>query len=411
VAARSTSPVQLRYAQLKAELDTNTRRLASLQEQHSALRGQLPGLLTRVNASPRHEQALGQLARDYTSAKTQYEAALVKQADLKRTAQVDRVTQSVVFRIIEPALPPLDPYSPNRLRLLLVGALAALAAGTGMAFVREQSDTTFKDAEDFEAPTGLRVLTIVPRIEGALKRGKGVKGALMSSQPQPRKGVVTLMAPKSVPAEQYHILAAQLRRMTTAENCLVTMITSASSGEGKTMTSINLAMALSSAGARVLLIDADLRLPRIGDYLGLRIGEGQGLSRLLADENGELSTCAVDVAGLTVLPEKAAARNPLALLSSSELSTLIARLRQHFQFIVIDSPPILPIADAMVLGEISDQILMVVRARHTTPALLKRAMENLDSSKLTGVVLNDVNLSHLAYSYAYRNYENTYLRN
>jgi non-specific protein-tyrosine kinase len=170
-------------------------------------------------------------------------------------------------------------------------------------------------------------------------------------------------------------------------------------------------MALSSAGARVLLIDADLRLPRIGDYLGLRIGEGQGLSRLLADENGELSTCAVDVAGLTVLPEKAAARNPLALLSSSELSTLIARLRQHFQFIVIDSPPILPIADAMVLGEISDQILMVVRARHTTPALLKRAMENLDSSKLTGVVLNDVNLSHLAYSYAYRNYENTYLRN
>jgi tyrosine-protein kinase Etk/Wzc len=77
---------------------------------------------------------------------------------------------------------------------------------------------------------------------------------------------------------------------------------------------------------------------------------------------------------------------------------------------VIDSPPILPIADAMVLGSISDQILLVVRARQTTQAVLRRAMDSVDESKLAGVVLNDVNLSHFTYSYVYRDYQNTYLR-
>jgi capsular exopolysaccharide synthesis family protein len=407
---RPATPVHLRYAQLKAELDTVDRRMNSLRQQRTALNDQLPNYTRRVSVSPRHEQALTQLTREYGVARTQYEEQLTKQGELKRAAQVDKATESLVFRILEPAMPPLDPFAPNRLRLLVIGALAALVTGIGMAVVMERTDATFKDVEDLQTPTGLRVLTIVPRIEGASKRGKGVKGAIATS-PQPRKGIVTLMSPKSVPAEQFHILATQLRRNAPADGCMVTMVTSAATNEGKTLTSINLAMALASAGSRVLLIDADLRLPRVHDYLGLRIGEGQGLSRLLADKNGGLSTCAVDVSGLTVLPEKSAARNPVALLSSTELSTLMTELRQHFQFIVIDSPPILPIADAMVLGAMSDQILLVVRARHTTPVLLRRAMECLDDSKVAGVVLNDVNISHLTYSYVYRDYKNTYLRN
>jgi polysaccharide chain length determinant protein (PEP-CTERM system associated) len=410
-AVRAASPVHLRYAQLKAELDTIDRRLTSLKQQRTALNDQLPDYQKRVNASPRHEQALGQLTREYGVTKTQYEEQLTKQSEFRRAAQLSRITHNVVFRIIEPALPPLDPFAPNRLRLLLVGLMAALGSGIGVALMLEKADTTFKDVEDLQVPTGLRVLTIVPRIESAWKRLKGPKGAITAATgPQPRKGIVTMVDPKSVPAEQFHILATQLRRKRPEDGCLVTMVTSASGGEGKTLTSVNLAMALANTGARVLLIDADLRLPRVGDYLGLRVADGQGLSQLLTDGNRGLSSCAVDVAGLTVLPEKSAARNPLALLSSSELTTLMAQLRHHFDFIVIDSPPILPIADAMVLGSISDQILLVVRARQTTQAVLRRAMDSLDETKLAGVVLNDVNLSHFTYSYVYRDYQNTYLR-
>jgi polysaccharide chain length determinant protein (PEP-CTERM system associated) len=408
---RGASPVHLRYAQLKAELDTIDRRVTSLNQQKTALNNQMPDYQKRVNASPRHEQALGQLTREYGVTKTQYEEQLTKQSESRRSAQLSRITHTMVFRIIEPALPPLDPYAPNRLRLLLVGLLAAAGSGIGVALMLERADTTFKDVEDLQAPTGLRVLTIVPRIESAWKRLKSPKGAITAAAgPQPRKGIVTMVDPKSVPAEQFHILATQLRRKRPEDGCLVTMVTSASGGEGKTLTSVNLAMALANTGARVLLIDADLRLPRVGDYLGLRVADGQGLSQLLTDGNRGLSSCAVDVAGLTVLPEKSAARNPIALLSSSELTTLMAQLRHHFDFIVIDSPPILPIADAMVLGSISDQILLVVRARQTTQAVLRRAMDSVDESKLAGVVLNDVNLSHFTYSYVYRDYQNTYLR-
>ncbi len=392
-AVRTVSPGQLRYTTLKADLESTDRRLASLRQQKSAVEGQIAAYRTRVNASPRHEQALSELKREHDVTQVQYEEQLTKQSQARHTAQIQQIEHGIAFRIVEPAMPPLDPYSPNRLRLLLVGLAAALGAGLGAVFLVEQLDSTFKDVEDVQSFAGLPVLAVVPTIARA--------------RSAPSEGLVVLKDPKSVPAEQFHVLATRLRSMSPAN---VFTVASSAGGEGKTFTSINLALALARTGAKVLLIDADLRRPRVHLYLGLHAREGQGLAAMLADPELPMEKSSFKVGGLTVLPGLVSRKNPLLLLASPSLQLLISRFRREFQFVVIDSTPILPIADGIVLGGVSDHVVLVVRARRTTRAVLKRALDSMDQSKLAGVVLNDVDMRHSKYSYVYRYYEDTYLR-
>jgi polysaccharide biosynthesis transport protein len=410
---RTATPAQLRLTSLKAEVETHDRRLASLKQQRTALTTQMADSRERVNSMPRHEGVLGSLKRDYDIAKTQYETQLAKQTSARQAAEIEKLDNNMVFRIAEPAKPPLDPYAPNRLYILLVGLGVALGLGIGLVFLVEQFDSSFRDVEELQGKTGLAVLTMVPRIKALKrKRKKAIESELAAQgiTARPQDGVVSLLDPKSVPAEQYQILATRFRRIAKPTTGLVVMVTSAAGGEGKTLTSVNLAASLAASGSRVLLIDADLRRPRVHVYLGVRATHEQGLASLLQDPTGDISKYAIKVGGLTVLPGKSAVQSPLHLLASPEVPPLIERLRTQFQFIVIDSPPMMPLADGMVLGNLADRVVVVVRARQTTYAVLQRALESLDSAKLAGVVLNDVDMKHSRYAYVYRYYENTYLR-
>jgi polysaccharide biosynthesis transport protein len=410
---RTATPAQLRHTALKAEVETHDRRLVSLKQQRTGLVSQIEESRQRVNSMPRHEQALGQLTRDYDIAKTQYEAQLAKQTAARQAAEIEKLDNNMVFRIAEPAKPPLDPYAPNRLRLVLIGLGVALALGIGLVFLVEQFDSSFRDVEELQGKTGLAVLTMVPRIRALKRKRRKVVDRELAAQgitARPQDGVVSLLDPKSVPAEQYQILATRFRRIAKPTGGLVVMVTSAAGGEGKTLTSVNLAGSLAASGARVLLIDADLRRPRVHDYLGVHASHDQGLAALIQEPDGDISKYAVKVGGLTILPGKSAVQSPLHLLGSPEVPVLIERLRTQFQFIVIDSPPMMPLADGMVLGNLADRVVVVVRARQTTYAVLQRALESLDSAKLAGVVLNDVDMKHSRYAYVYRYYENTYLR-
>jgi succinoglycan biosynthesis transport protein ExoP len=414
---RTMSPAGLRHTELKAELQTIDQRLAGLRQQQAAMRGQIATQTQRVNSTPVHEQTLNQLTREQVMARFQLEDQLAKQSAARQATQIAQIDHSVVFRVVEPAKPPLDPYSPNRLRLLLMGLGAALGLGIGMVFLVESTDTSFKDMEDLQAQTGLPVLTMVPRIK-ALPRKKKAKAmtdlAAQGVTAQPLDTIVPLIDPKSVPAEQYQILGTRLRRRMKPDSALVVMVTSSAGGEGKTLTSVNLATSLASSGAKVLLIDADLRRPRVHKYLGLKPNDGQGLSVLMnhpeADLADNVAKYAARIGTLSILPSQNPVPDPLNLLRSSKLPPLIERLRTQFQFIIIDSPPVLPLADGMVLGNLADRIVMVVRAHQTTEAVLRRSLDSLDTAKLAGLILNAVNMSNSKYSYVYRYYENTYLR-
>jgi len=411
VAAHVVSPAELRYTQLKAEVAAIDKHLLDLRQDRSGLSSQIYDSRKHVNASPRHEQALAQLTREYDITKTEYETELHKQLGVRHDEQLQKVANNgLVFRIVEPAQVPLDPVSPKRIRLLAMGLVAGIVFGLGTAFLAEHVDSSFKDVDEFQTDTGLTVLSIIPKLHASnfpkriRKSSQGLSLQSSDDDAHPAGTIVTMVDPQSVASEQFQILAMRIRNSSNGTKCPTILVTSSAGGEGKTVTSINLAMALSEQ-SHVLLIDADLRRPKVHEYLGLEILKGRGLGSLLFLPEDGLEKHARTVQGLTVLAGGDHVESPLALLTSPRLKVLMSRLRESFDFIVIDSPPIIPVADGIILGGFADHVALVVRAGYTPRAVLRRALESLDTSQIAGVVLNDVDTKSSRYAYAYKYYQ------
>jgi Mrp family chromosome partitioning ATPase len=167
-------------------------------------------------------------------------------------------------------------------------------------------------------------------------------------------------------------------------------------------------MALSaSVEGRVLLVDCDLRRPQVHERLGIE--EQPGLSDLLAADDRDPSPFISKVGNLYVMTGGKLLSDPGGLLSTRRTREILGRLRQEYQLIVLDSPPIVPIADSHFLAGLADGVVMVVRARQTRRELLQRAVESLGPANLVGVVLNDVEYGDTRYAYAYRYYQRHYV--
>jgi capsular exopolysaccharide synthesis family protein len=191
-----------------------------------------------------------------------------------------------------------------------------------------------------------------------------------------------------------------------SEQANIIMLTSAAGGEGKSMTSVNLAQALASmSDGPVLLIDGDMRKPRIHDYLDLKSLDGRGFHDLLQKGDYDYSRHAVKVRNLTVIPGSTPSGNPVAALSSQKTRLLFEQLRNNFKYIVVDAPPALPVADSHLLAGLADKVLFVVRARKTPRELFQHAVESFDSANMIGTVLNDVDYQRSRYAYAYEYYK------
>ena len=219
--------------------------------------------------------------------------------------------------------------------------------------------------------------------------------------------LATLCDPHSVVSEEYRklksVVAAFARQ---AEFKNVIMVTSSVSSEGKSITSLNLAISLAQEfDHTVLLIDADLRKPSLQEYLGMK--PGKGLSEYLSGEV-ELSELLIKsgIGRLTLLPAGTPVRNPVELFSSQKLRDLLVEIkhRYHDRFIIIDTPPLLPFAEARSLGALVDGVLFVIREGVVTPANLQEAMKTIDSRKLIGTVFNEATQSSLNGHYHYYGY-------
>lgn len=190
---------------------------------------------------------------------------------------------------------------------------------------------------------------------------------------------------------------------------MVLAITSATGGEGKTLTSLNLSIALAkSFNAKVLLVDADLRRPMLHQYLGLSSAKRKGFGDLLLHPDDEIQKYILQFNGISVMPTFERVANPIGMLTSESARALLERMGRDFAFVILDSPPIVPIADGHVLANLADHVLLIARARRTPRELFKLAVESLDCSNVIGVALNDVNLKHSRYSGAYRYYQQNY---
>jgi len=218
--------------------------------------------------------------------------------------------------------------------------------------------------------------------------------------------IVAYHHPHSHLTESFRRVKAMIRGVAGAEKLRTVAITSAGKGEGKSTTALNLAIAMcQDFDQRVCLVDADLRRPRIHRLLGFT--PRRGLSDVLnGDALPEDVLIADAVPRLTVLPGGRSSRAPSEMLGSPRMKQLIEELRSRFDFIMFDTPPVLTVADAIVLGPMTDGVILVIQAGKVRKRPVERAVELLHNSKIIGFILNrgDMVLSHYGYRYYDRGY-------
>src|SRR5262245_27566916 len=323
------SATYLRYSQLKSELEGIDQRIAAYRRDQHTLKAQLDRFSQQLQATPEHEKVIEDMDRELKVGDMQFHALLDKQLDTKLAQGIERSESGIAFTVAEPAGLPQAPYSPQRLRLILMGIAAGAGLGLALIFLLEQNDTTFANVDDFQSFTTLPVPGVVPHVE--------YKNDGQKTPPS----LVTIEDPSSVAAEQYRILAMRVQQQCYATHSRAIMITSAAGGEGKSLTAINLATALAAAiQGRVLLIDADMRKPRIAEYMNLSVPADGGFHNLLIHSDGKPDRYIMNVGELGVIPGGVSEANPVAALSSPKARVVFENLKQQFAYIVVDAPPV-----------------------------------------------------------------------
>lgn len=230
--------------------------------------------------------------------------------------------------------------------------------------------------------------------------------AVTTYDPHPR--LVSFLKPDSFEADQYRMLRYSVDRACPSKGCRVIAVTSAVPGDGKTLTAINLAGAIARGGqARVLLIDADLRRPTVASVLGQsNTHRGWGLVDAILDERLSLDQIAsyLDAFNLSVITSRPHGVDTYALLASPRLQELITNARQRYDYVLIDTPPVLPAPDSRLLEPSVDGYLIIVAADKTPRRLLEETLALLGPAKILGLVFNGESLKHSRYGRYYYAY-------
>lgn len=355
--------------------------------------------LTSAEAQLRSQiSALGhQLASFKGNTTSPAASALVnQQAVLKEQLaqmQVSGAVNSGDVVLVTPAQTPVSPSSPKPVQDALLGLAAGLALGLAAAFLRDSLDDKLASKEAAEHAGGAPVLAMTP---------------LVTPWRRQQSLVVVTSEPASPAAESYRSLRTSLQFVRQEGRLRSIVVTSPGVAEGKTSTLANLGVVFAQAGERVVLVSCDLRRPRIGSFF--EVDEHEGLTSVLLGRRTleEVVRPAPGVDRLSVLPAGPVPPNPAELLDSARAQELFARLREHFDLVLIDSPPVLPVTDAAILSRHADATLMLAAAGQTRRGDLHRAVEKLDQvgAKILGVVLNKVTRqTGRSYGYSYSYYK------
>ncbi|HEV2175936.1 MAG TPA: polysaccharide biosynthesis tyrosine autokinase [Terriglobia bacterium] len=348
------------------------------------------------------------LKRDFDTNQQLYDSLLQHLKD----ATVSAGLRATNIHIIDTARPPTIPVRPQKILNLSLGFMVGLLLGVGLAFVREGLDDSIKNAEDVERLIGVPSLAIIPEA-GSVRPGPYSVVVKGNGSKATRNGSVALAVLKdsgSALAEAYRSLRTSVLFSTAPRPPQTILVASAQPNEGKTCTSLNLALSLAQRGGRVLIIDSDMRKPSVAQALGLR--NEKGLSGILTcAHNLEDGLQQVEgVANLWVLAAGPHSPNPAELLGSPGMEDLLGELRQRFDHVVFDSPPVLMVTDATVLSTLADGVVLVVEGGVTAQGALLRAHRILmqAGARILGVVVNKVETQHGyyygPYSYGFSSY-------
>jgi non-specific protein-tyrosine kinase len=296
--------------------------------------------------------------------------------------------------ILSPAQEPTSPVSPNVPRNILFGAVAGLVLAGCIIFLLEYLDDTIKAPDDAQRILNLPTLGAITRISGIHK---------------PADHLITLLHPRSPIAEAYRVLRTNLRFSGIENPTGAVLVTSGGPAEGKTTTAANLAITMAQSGKRVVLVDTDLRRPSIHKFFDLP--NNVGLSSLFLGDAQSLDQVIQPTAieGLRVLTSGQVPPNPAEVLESKQMNEILSRLRAQSDMVILDSPPVLAVADASILGSRCSGAVLVVDAGHTRSELSRRAVETLGQTKVKvlGVVLNKLSSRRASGYYYYYYYSSS----
>ena len=327
-------------------------------------------------------------------------------------------------KVVEAAVVAASPSSPNYTKNTLIGCLAGLLLTAALIILRELLDITVRTEEDVTASCSHPVLASVPDMENRPKGhhyGYGKYGKTKSAYDKTKakdddsvelvgKGI------SFVAAEAYKLLRTKLQFSFVDEGtCRIVGISSALTGEGKSLSAVNLAYTISQMGKRVLLVECDMRRPSLAEKLPVQ--KMPGLSDYLTGQiDGErlIQPCGIkdDEYAFHTISSGRVPPNPMELLGSTKMEKMLAQLRQNYDYIILDLPPVGEVGDALVAAKLTDGMLLVVRQNYCDRVALNEAVRQFEfvDAKILGIVFNCIIESKDAYGYRNRYYKKYYRR-
>lgn len=379
---RDRVTLALRAQELSQRFLPNHPELQAVNQQRRVVDAELERLTRGTNTLPANQRDFVRLQREVQTNATLYTTLLASSQEL----QLARASMIPTARIVDPPAATVRPIRPKATLVLPVTAALGLILGIVFAFVRGQLRPTVQDADDIESSTGLLTLAYIPESPGQRK--------LMRWNVLPRQGkpqLLALTAPSEPAIESLRSFRSNLTLPSSRQIEKNVLIAAPTAGLGKTFVAANLAALLSASNRRVLLIDADLRRPRLHRYF--RAAAAPGLAEVLSGELDFKDVVRVDAASnLDLLLAGRARRNPADLLESPRLRELLHQLESRYDCIVIDSPPVLPVADALAFAHLGMQTFLVARSEVSTVREIREAARRLDSvgGRVQGVLFNGV---------------------
>ncbi len=371
----------------------------------------------RENVLQRQFEEMKQQALELSKKGIEY-AALKRLADsnrevygtlLKRLKETD-VTEDIEtlnIRIVNRAEVPRSPVRPAKKKNIMVSVIVGLTLEVGLAFLLEYMDNTIKTLEDIEQRVQLPFLGTIPTIRFNTQDNEEE----IDSSPSENKDLITSTHPRSTSSEAYRSVRTSALLSTPDSPPGKILIASAAPYEGKTITAANLAITMAQAGTKTLLLDTDLRKPRIHQIFAVE--NTMGLSNIITTGQDPLSFIKkTDIPHLNILTSGPIPPNPAELLGSNRMHELMKIFTADFDRIILDSPPLIVVTDASILSTMCDGVILVVQANRTGLDIIQRGKELLQdvNSRIIGVVLNNMDIERGRYFHYYPYYRYYYHR-
>ena len=399
--------------------------LGSLKRRHNQILKQMKGYQGRIERTPSREQEVLSLERDYANMRENYQRLHEKRLSSRISENLEKRQKAERFRILDPANLPTRPEGLTPFLIVIAGFAGGCGLGYGVAFALEFLKPTFRSSEDAEVSIGLPILATIPSFQYAYgKTFKSLSHTAMESdngyggRNGQRKGyldspsimaphtsgksqksikngfpselgLVTKWRPGSIVAEQYRVAATRLSLMGSKSTSPVILVTSAMKNEGKTSTVANLAYTLArDLDEPTLVIDCDFKCPALHKVMSVSCEPGLA-EYFHGDEPLEACLHHIEGAPLWFLPVGNVEENSVPLSKLPHLSSVISTLESRFRYILLDAPPILPLADVNVLAGLAQILLLVVRSGTTPKDIVLKAADMISPMGQSRIIMTD----------------------